>query len=90
MRSHYEQRVFREAKEELLNWARIIERKSYEDPHELRQDFPKVSFLGNDRTVVNICGNRFRLVVDVAYELQVVYVRELLTHDEYVRRSGTL
>lgn len=50
------------------------------------------SFLGARRTVFNIGGNRYRLVVDMRYDLRRVYVRHVLTHEEYDRRSieGTL
>jgi mRNA interferase HigB len=34
-------------------------------------------------TVFNIAGNKYRLIARVEYELQRVYVRKVLTHDEY-------
>lgn len=73
-------------------WYRIIKGRDYGSPHELREDFPTVSFLGARRTVFNIGGNKYRLVVDVRYDLGRVYVRHVLTHEEYDRRSieGTL
>lgn len=50
------------------------------------------SFLGARRTVFNIAGNKYRLVVDMRYDIGRVYVRGVLTHAEYDRRSidGTL
>lgn len=50
-------------------------------------DFPTASFLGARRTVFNIGGNKYRLVVDMRYDLERVYVRDVLTHAEYDRRS---
>ena len=38
---------------------------------------------GNTVTVFNIGGNDFRLVVSIKYKWGVVYVRELMTHQEY-------
>jgi mRNA interferase HigB len=73
-------------------WYAIVRGRSYQTPHEIREDFPRASFLGRWRTVFDIGGNKYRLVADVRYDLQRVYVREVLTHDEYDRRSweGTL
>lgn len=73
-------------------WYRIVKGREYGSPHELRQDFPSASFLGGRRTIFNIGGDKYRLVVDMRYDLGRVYVREVLTHEEYDRRSidGTL
>ena len=38
------------------------------------------SFLGARRTVFNIGGNKYRLVVDMRYDLARVHVRDVLTH----------
>ena len=68
-------------------WYRILKGRGYQSPHELRQDFPTASFLGARRTVFNIGGNKYRLVVDMRYDLGRVYVRDVLTHEEYDRKS---
>lgn len=81
-----------DAKAPLDAWYRIVKGREYASPHELREDFPTASFLGARRTVFNIGGNKYRLVVDMPYDLGRVYVRHVLTHAEYDRRSieGTL
>jgi mRNA interferase HigB len=61
--------------------------KVYAHPHEVRQDFPSASFIGDRRTIFNIGGNKYRLVVDMRYDLGRIYVREVLTHEDYDRRS---
>jgi mRNA interferase HigB len=81
-----------DARTPLDAWYRIIKGKEYRTPHELRKDFPSASFLGARRTVFNVGGNKYRLVVDMRYDLGRVYVREVLTHEEYDRKTkeGTL
>jgi mRNA interferase HigB len=73
-------------------WYRMVRGRDYESPHELRNDFPAASFLGAHRTVFHIGGNKYRPVVDMRYDLGRVYIRDVLTHAEYDRRSieGTL
>ena len=80
-----------EAAPALDAWFAIVRRKSYGSSHEVREDFTTASFLGDYRTVFNI-GKQFRLVVDMRYDLGRVYIRHVLTHEEYERRMrrGTL
>ncbi len=76
-----------DAKVPLDAWYRILRGRGYRSPHELRVDFPTASFLGARRTVFNIGGNKYRVVVDMRYDLGRVYVRDVLTHAEYDRKS---
>jgi mRNA interferase HigB len=76
-----------DARKPLDAWYRVVRGRDYRSPHELRQDFPTASFLGARRTVFNIGGNRYRLVVHMRYDLGRAYVRDVLTHEEYDRRS---
>jgi mRNA interferase HigB len=73
-------------------WFALVSRKAYASTHEVKKDFATASFLGGYRTVFNIGGNDFRLVVDMRYDLGRVYIRHVLTHAEYTRRvkAGTL
>ena len=43
--------------------------------------------LGGGVTVFDIGGNKYRLVVTMRYDLGRVYIRHVLTHAEYDRRS---
>lgn len=76
-----------DAKTPLDAWYRILKGREYRSPHDLRADFPTASFLGARRTVFNIGGNKYRLVVDMRYDLGRVYVRDVLTHEKYDRKS---
>jgi mRNA interferase HigB len=81
-----------DAERPLNAWYGIVRGRWYRTPNELKADFPNASFLGHWRTVFNIGGNKYRLIADLRYDLQRVYVRDVLTHEEYDRRSreGTL
>lgn len=76
----------------LREWARLMRRKRYAEHLEARRDFPTADFIGARKVVFDICGNRYRLVVDMRYELGRVYVRHVVTHQEYDRliRRGLL
>lgn len=77
------------ARAPLTAWFAIVSRKTYANPNEVKCDFAAASFLGDYRTVFNIGGNDFRLVVDMRYDLGRVYIRHVLTHAEYTRRLRT-
>lgn len=63
----------------------MLRRASYRTPHEVRNDFPNASFLGEGVTVFNL--KSFRLEAHMRYDRQVVYVRFIGTHAEYDRRN---
>lgn len=52
-------------------------------PQDIKDSFRSASFIENNRVVFNICGNNYRLVVAVAYQIQAVYVKFFGTHAEY-------
>jgi mRNA interferase HigB len=81
-----------DAERPLRTWLAIMRMKRYTGPHEVRQDFASASFLGRWRTVFNIGGNKYRLIVDMRYDLGRVYIRSVLTHEEYTgqTRVGSL
>ena len=81
-----------DAERPLRAWLSVLETRHYASPHEVREDFGSADFLGGWRTVFNIAGNKYRLIADVRYDLGRIYVRHVLTHAEYDRRTrdGTL
>jgi mRNA interferase HigB len=85
LQSFWEQHPDAEAS--LRTWLAILRQKRYEGPHEVRRDFASASFLGRWRTVFNIGGNKYRLVVDIRYDLGRVYIRDILTHEDYTRQT---
>lgn len=69
----------------LREWVRVMRRKQYRGHFQVRQDFPRVDFIGTRRAVFDVGGNRYRLVVDMRYDLGRVYIRHVVTHAQYDR-----
>lgn len=65
-----------------MAWYRIAKARRWSSIAEVRMDFPHADLVGR-WTVFNIGGNDFRLVVDIWYPGQVVYIKSVLTHAEY-------
>jgi mRNA interferase HigB len=76
-----------DAETPLKAWRALVRKKHYKSPHEVKQDFSTADFLGGNITVFNIGGNKYRLVVTMRYDMQHVYIRHVVTHDEYDRLS---
>ena len=83
-----------DAEEPLRSWYKLVTGQRFQTPHEVRETFRSVDFLGGHRTVFDIGGNKYRLMVDMRYDLGLgrVYIRHVLTHEEYDRlsRAGRL
>jgi mRNA interferase HigB len=69
----------------IASWWTMMRRKTYRTPHEVRRDFPSADFLGRGLTVFDLGGNRFRLVAHIRYDLELVFVKHVVTHAEYDR-----
>jgi mRNA interferase HigB len=74
-----------DAAKPLREWARMMRRKRYGEHLDVQEDFPMVDFVGKRKAVFNIGGNKYRLVVDMRYDLGRVYIRHVVTHQEYDR-----
>jgi mRNA interferase HigB len=71
----------------LDDWFRIMRAGHFVSPNELKEAFPSASLLGGGLTVFNIAGNKYRLAVTIRYALGRVFIRHVMTHTEYIRRS---
>lgn len=66
----------------LDNWYRIAKVAKWKYLDEVRCDFSTAEAVGNF-TVFNIKGNNYRLIVDIIYSTQTIYIKYILTHAEY-------
>jgi mRNA interferase HigB len=66
---------------------RAMMKKPYRTPAELKADFSTASFLADNVTVFNVGGGKYRLVVSMRYDMQMIFIRHQVTHEEYDRLS---
>jgi mRNA interferase HigB len=72
-----------DAEQPLKAWFEEASKASWTQPSDIKAQYRSVSILKNRRAVFNIKGNEYRLVVAIAYRLQIVYVKFLGTHRQY-------
>lgn len=71
------------AREPLSAWVAIVSHAKWKQPADVKAQYHNASILKNRRVVFNIKGNDYRLIVAIAYELGVVYVKFIGTHAQY-------
>ncbi len=71
-----------EAHTSLEHWYRLMKTASFGSLNELRQVFPNADRVGK-LTVFNIGGNKARLITAIHYNRRRIYIRGILTHEEY-------
>ena len=68
--------------EALDDWYRTASQAHWTNLVEVQAVYPKAEAVGNF-TVFNIKGNKYRLIVNINYAKQVIYIKYVLTHAEY-------
>jgi mRNA interferase HigB len=71
----------------LRTWYRIALKAGWRNLQDVRINYPHADGItvssGRTVTVFNNGGNKYRLIVDILYAAQVIYVCRALTHAEY-------
>jgi mRNA interferase HigB len=79
--------VHPDAEQALRLWYKTAAQATWANLQEVRQAYPHADGVstasGNTLTVFNICGNKYRLVVRIRYDYQLINVRAVMTHRDY-------
>ena len=67
---------------QVADWYNIASKATWRNLSEVRQTFRHADLVG-DKTVFNIKGNDYRLIVHIRYGAGIIYIKQLLTHTEY-------
>ena len=70
------------AEQPLKSWVDEVKKANWSQPSDIKAQYRSASILKNRRVVFNIKGNDYRLIVAIAYKLQIVYVKFVGTHKE--------
>ncbi len=67
----------------LKAWHKEVENAHWENSADVKAQYGTASIVGNNRVVFNIHGKKYRLVVKINYQIGIVYIRFIGTHQEY-------
>jgi mRNA interferase HigB len=70
----------------LRTWNAVAERSHWRSPADIKAMFgTSVDFVGDNRVVFDVGGNKYRLIVHVAYPFGRVLIKFIGTHADYDR-----
>ncbi len=70
----------------LRAWHAVVSRADWAGPADVKAMFGTgVDFVGDNRLIFDIGGNKFRLIVHVAYAYRRALIKFVGTHSEYDR-----
>ena len=79
----------RDAKDQAWAWYYDVQAAEWKKPIAIKRQYSTADVLADNRVVFNIKGNRYRIVVRINYEKQLVDIRFAGTHAEYDRINAT-
>src|ERR1700746_2070256 len=79
----------KDAETPLRIWFKKVEQAKWKNVNELKADFTSADYIGNDRVVFDIKGNKYRIVVLVFFSGQKMFIRFVGTHAEYDKIDAT-
>ncbi len=82
-------RKHKDAETPLRIWFKKVEQAKWKNINELKADFPSADYVGNDRVVFDIKGNKYRIVVLVFFSGLKMFIRFVGTHSEYDKIDAT-
>jgi mRNA interferase HigB len=71
-----------DTKSALQHWYKLAKTKEFKSFEELRKIFGSADQVDN-LTVFNIGGNKVRLIAAIHYNRRIIYIRAVLTHQDY-------
>ena len=75
--------LYPDSKQQLMAWYREATKAKWNNPNEIKAQYASASVLKNSRVVFNICGNKYRIIVEINFRRKWVFIRFVGTHKDY-------
>jgi mRNA interferase HigB len=83
LKDFWETPLYEDSEEQLKAWYSEMNKEEWNNPNEIKAKYGNASTVGNNRIVFNICGNKYRIIVQIHYEAHIVKIRFIGTHKQY-------
>jgi len=78
--------VHNQAEAPLKAWYALVDKAEWSRPQDVKDEFgTTIDFVSDNRIIFDIGGNKYRLIVHVAYRFKRVLIKFVGTHEEYNR-----
>jgi len=74
---------YRDAEDPLKAWAKEVEHAEWRTSNDVVAHYNTADPIKNNRVVFNIKHNDYRIVVQIHYNTQIVFIRFIGTHKQY-------
>ncbi|MCF8370232.1 MAG: type II toxin-antitoxin system HigB family toxin [Bacteroidales bacterium] len=74
---------YTDSEQQLKTWYKEASKAKWYNPIDIKKEYAKASILKSGRIVFNICGNKYRLIVEINFIRQWLFIRFIGTHEEY-------
>jgi len=74
---------YADSEQQLKTWHKEASKAVWGSPSDIKAEYTRASILKSGRVVFNICGNKYRLIVDINYRRHWVFIRFIGTHKDY-------
>ena len=72
-----------DSEQQLMVWYQEVTKSEWNNPNEIKEQYTSASILKKSRIVFNICGNKYRLIVEINFPRKWVFIRFIGTHKQY-------
>ena len=75
--------IYSDAREPLETWYKVCRKAEWRNFNEVRLAYPSADWVGDERVVFNIKGNKYRLIGRYSFRYKSIQVKWIGTHAEY-------
>lgn len=75
--------IHADCEQQLKAWYQETSKAQWQNPNQIKKDYPSASILSNHRIVFNLKGNNYRMIIKINYAYQIIWIRFIGTHSEY-------
>ncbi|WP_349606193.1 type II toxin-antitoxin system HigB family toxin [Cupriavidus sp. DF5525] len=67
----------------LLAWYKAVQKCPARDLPSLKETFGAVDYVRPNYYVFNVGGNKYRVIAEINFDRQKMFIRHICTHEEY-------
>ena len=75
--------VHSDSRDSLEAWYKICKKADWTNFNEVKEFYPIADWVGDDRVVINIKGNKYRLIVRFSFRYKAIHIKWIGTHAQY-------